>query len=1256
MKSTISLLLCAFLFCINAQAQIYYLQKNIKGTPIELKSAVLAQQFANYQLLEIKEGLAQLMMKTSDKTIWELGDLPKMEWELSENDLIGKTTQKAQAPNTYLNTAKTYEGFVVGGGKIRLTLNENFIYGFWEINNTTYFIEPAARFLNDESKDLYVVYEAKNAHLPEIMCTDGHHKADLPSSNDLKTFDVGGADCKIVEIAMAADYSMYESVGENAAAVSNYTMGGVNNAEALYEVYNIEFDVSPLINIITEEDENPWDSSNSNASVIDSDDMLEEFAEWGPSGLPTVHDIGVLWTGQNIDSGAPLNDPAGKGRAYIGTVCEEERYALFENAYLNNAVFTQVLIAHEFGHNFGAQHNIPAIGGIMDQVLSDTDMWSAAAFNAINDHIDSRTCLASCACLRIADVTTNLCVEEDYEVIVTIEHFIEEGKDFDLVIDGVNYPQIATESPQIITIPQDIPFGTIDISLMIEEPDDNTGNCIDMTTFNAPKPNQTFDCLDVESGVFIADWQVFNEDEGVTIAPYALGNCNEHGDNVLRYNTTDFSSFDNTTTDILQSFAFDLSDYVSADLTFDLAYKQSIFINLNTILDVRVSTDCGGAYTSIFDNGKTAEDLATVGGFQDTVYWEPTSCGEWRTELLDLSPFVGASRVVIQFELSTGQISNDDYFSFGPALFLDNICFNGQLACAPPQPTIMPTNLNICGTNPAILTASNISSNYPDYGYQWFKSGNVLLGENSQELATYSEGVYTVQLVDNAGVCPSPFSENIIVQAPIALESGDFCEDMESGDIPMDWRIDNLDGAVTFDIMDNPDCSQNEDYALRYESYENIIGANGTTDILTTQAISLNNYTDANLTFDLAYSKTYLNRTTILDIAISEDCGATFTSLYNKTEDDLASVSGFDYDYWKPNSCNDWKTETVNLDNYVGENILIRFSVIIPEEWGQNLYLDNICIEGEGCVETMWYRDADDDNFGDASDAIEDCEQPNGYVSNANDCNDGNSSINPATSELCGNNADDDCNGLTDCEDAACIGEAVCQEESSINLSVRIFLQGNYNEDSQLMGNALQQEGLLPSAQPYNTTPWNYSGNENASNFPTNTVDWVLVEVRSGTPAISGDANTILVETKAGLLQTDGDIVDAAGNALRFDNLTIGADYHILVRHRNHLDVISAQAIQATSSMNYDFTTAINKAFGASQQVATTDGKAVLYVGDYTPDGVIQNSDNDAWKELPAILSTYYQTDGTLDGIVQVTDQDAWLPNKAKIGTIEVQF
>ena len=66
---------------------------------------------------------------------------------------------------------------------------------------------------------------------------------------------------------------------------------------------------------------------------------------------------------------------------------------------------------------------------------------------------------------------------------------------------------------------------------------------------------------------------------------------------------------------------------------------------------------------------------------------------------------------------------------------------------------------------------------------------------------------------------------------------------------------------------------------------------------------------------------------------------------------------------------------------------------------------------------TIWYADSDSDTQGDANTTLTQCTAPPNYVANSSDCDDENPNIYLGAIEYC-NSSDDDCDGLTDEDDA----------------------------------------------------------------------------------------------------------------------------------------------------------------------------------------------------------------------------------------------
>lgn len=129
----------------------------------------------------------------------------------------------------------------------------------------------------------------------------------------------------------------------------------------------------------------------------------------------------------------------------------------------------------------------------------------------------------------------------------------------------------------------------------------------------------------------------------------------------------------------------------------------------------------------------------------------------------------------------------------------------------------------------------------------------------------------------------------------------------------------------------------------------------------------------------------------------------------------------------------------------------------------------------------------------------------------------------------------------------------------------KFFLEGPYIENSGgKMKDDLWRLGYLDQPPPM-AYPVNLNETENFENYesaPDSVVDWVVLEFRE-------ERNSQASFFKTGFIRKDGMIVDKDGSpGLRLrksDGLEDLGDYYVIVRHRNHGAVITAQPLNLTA-------------------------------------------------------------------------------------------
>jgi hypothetical protein len=218
--------------------------------------------------------------------------------------------------------------------------------------------------------------------------------------------------------------------------------------------------------------------------------------------------------------------------------------------------------------------------------------------------------------------------------------------------------------------------------------------------------------------------------------------------------------------------------------------------------------------------------------------------------------------------------------------------------------------------------------------------------------------------------------------------------------------------------------------------------------------------------------------------------------------------------------------------------------------------------------------------------------------------------------------------------------------EHAIQLSLKVFLEGPFAGTE--MNSSLNTKGVIPLQQPYSGYPWNYAGTESVVSVPgINNVDWVLVELRDAADAASANSGTTIAR-QAAFVQKDGTVVSIDGSSELQFNTAISQQLFVVIWHRDHLAIISANALVETAGLyDYDFSTSSSQVLGGTngyKEVAT--GIWAMVAGDSNADGTVNGLDKtEDWMGQAGLMG-YYSGDYGLDSEVDNKDKnEIWLPN-----------
>lgn len=194
---------------------------------------------------------------------------------------------------------------------------------------------------------------------------------------------------------------------------------------------------------------------------------------------------------------------------------------------------------------------------------------------------------------------------------------------------------------------------------------------------------------------------------------------------------------------------------------------------------------------------------------------------------------------------------------------------------------------------------------------------------------------------------------------------------------------------------------------------------------------------------------------------------------------------------------------------------------------------------------------------------------------------------------------------------------------SSKSVAIKVLLEGPYLAKSDSMYCILEDRFPGTLTEYISNYPDHKICPKPFPQFDRRICDWIYVELWDYPPNGMTNSDTKrgnLIDATSALLLSDGTVADIQGNKyLTFDKLAED-EYYIVVKHRSHMSIMSAQKIpfalgkDPAPANTIDFTESLENVFdiaGAkSQQTPLKEGKKLLmYAGEIVADGQIGVTD-----------------------------------------------
>jgi hypothetical protein len=225
-----------------------------------------------------------------------------------------------------------------------------------------------------ECSQVYLEGEKSILEPPTEVPVDGGVEALLPPTS-------GAGELRTLEIAVTADVEFFETYGADSLAEIESILNVVDGI--------FQSEVNLAVEIVNAE---IWQTEPDPFTSAASGTLLQELRNyWNGNNQAVDRDATHLFTGKTLE-GSTI------GIAYVGVVCSTSvAYGLSED--LSSSSLMPILVAHELGHNLGAEHDVSGSTPryIMYPSLStlNLDELSAESTTTIENYIGSHDCLTN---------------------------------------------------------------------------------------------------------------------------------------------------------------------------------------------------------------------------------------------------------------------------------------------------------------------------------------------------------------------------------------------------------------------------------------------------------------------------------------------------------------------------------------------------------------------------------------------------------------------------------------------------------------------------------------------------------------------------------------------------------------------------------------------------------------------------------------------------------------------------------------------